>query len=111
MGWSLAAAAFALAATSASACDHEAKAAEANGVKDTKAVAVATEAKGCDMPCCAHAKAVEAKAEVAAKVETPCAGHEAKGCSKKAAPAVAAKAEPAKEAAQPQPAAGAGSQR
>jgi hypothetical protein len=98
MGWSLAAAALALAATSGFACDHDAKAADAKDVKkqDATAVAKASDTKDAGMPCCAGAK-----------------GTEAKGCPKKktAAPAVAAQAAPAKGETPPEPAPGAGTKR
>lgn len=103
IGWSLAAVAFAVSTSAAPACDKHAAA----DVKDAKVVAANGDVKGCDMPCCAHAKAAagEVKAAVAAPDDKPCAGHAAKGCPKKAATATAlAKAEPAKDAAKPEPA-------
>ena len=104
-GWTVAAMAVAASASAGFACDRHAPAAEAKDTKDTKVVAASRDAKGCDMPCCAHAKAaaVDPKAAVASD-QKPCAGQDSKGCPKKAGTAVAvAKAELAKDAAKPEP--------
>ena len=104
----------AVTATTAFACDGHAPTAEAKEAPGTAvaapvgAVAVTTgDAKGCDMPCCAHAKeAADLKAAAPVKAEVPCAAHEAKGCPKKATAANAvAKADPAKGEPQTAPAA------
>jgi hypothetical protein len=105
IGSTLIAVALGVSASAVLACDEHARAAEA---KDEKVVA----AKDCDMPCCAHAKAAADKKVVAA-AEKPCAGHDAKGCPKKAAVTAAAmaKAEPAKDAAPVAPTADPGTHR
>ena len=113
MGWALFVAAVALSATASFACDQQA---QADGAKDAKAAAANGEMKGCDMPCCAHAKdAAEGQAAVAAAVpagEKPCAAHDSKGCPKKAgATAAAAKAEAPSDAAKVQPVAEPGTHR
>jgi hypothetical protein len=109
IGSAVVALALALSASAAWACDRHADAAEA---KDQKAVAANGDAKGCDMPCCAHAKAAADTKTAAAVAEKPCAAHDAKGCPKKAALATAAlKAEPAKDAAPVEPAAAPGTHR
>lgn len=111
-GWTLGAVAAAITATAGFACDGHAPAAEAKDATGAAAtapiVATATpgDAKGCDMPCCAHAKdAALAKAAPAVTAEAPCTAHDAKGCPKKAATAGVAKADPAKDAPRAQPAA------
>jgi hypothetical protein len=110
-GWTVAAVAIAVSVSAAFACDQAAPAAEA---KNVKAVAAKEPAKGCDMPCCAHAKlaAVDAKT-AAASDEKPCAGHDPKGCPKKAGATAAtvAKAEPAKDAPKAAPSADPGTHR
>ncbi len=121
MKWTLAAAALATAANVGFACDEHANSADA---KDVKA-AVQKDGKGCDMPCCAHAKdaadvktvadakaAAAAPAPAAAAAETPCAAHNGKGCPKKAAAAATvAKSEPEKESPKAESQASSGSQR
>lgn len=100
MGWTLASLALAVAATTGFACDEHAQAADA---KDGKTVAAKGDAKGCDMPCCAHAAdAADAKA-AAAPAEKPCAMHDGKGCPKKAT--AMAKADTVKDAPKAEPAA------
>jgi hypothetical protein len=115
MGWSLAAIVVAVSGSAVLACDHDAQAADAKDASGAKAVVAKGDAKGCDMPCCAHAKqAADVKADAAQKDAMPCSGHDAKGCPKKGgatAATVAAKADPAKDAAKPQPAADSGTQR
>ena len=110
-GWTLAAVALAVSASTGFACDQHAQAAEA---KDVKAVATNGEVKGCDMPCCAHATtAANDKPAPDAAAAKPCTAHDAKGCPKKAgstAPTVAT-TEPAKEAAKTEPAADPGTNR
>ena len=111
IGWTLAAIALATAASAGLACDQHAQAAEA---KDMKAVAANDAAKGCDMPCCAHANAAaNDKTAADAATEKPCAAHATKGCPKKATATVAAvaKTEPAKQAAKAEPAADPGTNR
>ena len=112
IGWTLAAVVLAVSAPAGFACDQHAQSADAN---NTKAVAATGDAKGCDMPCCAHAKAAadDVKAAAAATDEKPCAGHGPKGRPKKAgATATAvAKTEPAKDAAKAAPAADPGTNR
>ena len=110
-GWSLAAVVVAVSASAGLACDRPEKSAE---VKDVKAVAANHDAKGCDMPCCANAKAAAVDAKVAvASDQKPCAGHDPKGCPKKTGATVAAvlKAEPAKDAAKSAPPADPGTHR
>jgi hypothetical protein len=110
-GWTLAAMAVAVSVSAGFACDQAAPVAEA---KDAKAVAATEPAKGCDMPCCANAKRAADDAKTAATSdEKPCAGHDPKGCPKKAgATAVAvAKAEPAKDAPKAAPSADPGTHR
>lgn len=128
IGPSMAAVVLALSASAGFACDQDAKAADAKDpkeAKDVKVVAAKGETKGCDMPCCAHAKDAGAGAPAAAEVvaangkpaanaagEKPCAGHDAKGCPKKAgAGAAVANAEPAKDQAKGEPAADPGTHR
>jgi hypothetical protein len=109
MGSSLVAVALAVSASSVFACERHAESAEA---KDAKAVVANGDTKGCDLPCCAHAKGAADTKTVAAAGEKPCAAHDAKGCPKKAAVATAAlKAEPAKDPAPAQPAAETGTHR
>lgn len=111
IGWTLAALALAVSASTGFACDQRAEAAEA---KDVKAVAANGNAKGCDMPCCAHANAAANNKIVAeAATEKPCAAHDPKGCPKKAGATAAAVAntEPAKGAAKAEPAADPGTNR
>jgi len=95
----------AMTATTALACDGHAPAAEAQEAKGAAAAAAPVaalaapgDAKGCDMPCCAHAKeAADVKAAAPVKAEAPCAAHEEKGCPKKPTAANAvAKADPVK---------------
>lgn len=94
IGSTLVAVALALSASAALACDGHADAAEAKAkAKGANVAAAGGEAKGCDMPCCAKAKA-------AAVAEKPCAAHDAKGCPKKEAVSTAAlKTGPAKDVA------------
>jgi hypothetical protein len=100
MGLSMALAALALSVSAGFACDHESRAADAKDAKDAKGAVANGQTKGCDMPCCAHAEAAAADGAVAAQTgEKPCAAHDAKGCPKKAAAAVAAKSDATKEAA------------
>jgi hypothetical protein len=107
---SLAALALAVSASAGFACDHEAQAADAKNAKDSKdvkAVAANGEAKGCDMPCCAHAAAAAANDKIAANAagDKPCSAHDTKGCPKKGATTVAvAKVEPAKDSPKAEPA-------
>jgi hypothetical protein len=104
----------AVSASAGFACDQHAEAAEAAEAKDAKAVVAHADAKGCDMPCCAHAKgASDVKTAVAATDEKPCASHDPKGCPKKtgATAAAVAKPEPAKDAAKAEPAADPGTHR
>ena len=111
IGWTLAAVALAVSASTGFACDQHAQAAEA---KDVKAVAANGDAKGCDMPCCAHANAAaNDKPAAGAPAEKPCAAHDPKGCPKKAGATAAAiaKTEPAKEAAKVEPPADPGTNR
>jgi hypothetical protein len=111
IGWTLAAVALATAASAGLACDQHAQAAEA---KDMKAVAANDAAKGCDMPCCAHANsAVNDKIAADAVAEKPCSAQAPKGCPKKATATAAAvaKSEPAKEAAKAEPPADPGTNR
>ena len=111
IGLNVAAVALAVSASTCFACGEQAQAADA---KDVKTVAANGAAKGCDMPCCAHANAAanDKNAAIAAG-EKPCAAHEAKGCPKKAGAAAATvtKAEPAKDAAKPEPAVDPGTNR
>jgi len=117
MGLSFAAVALAVSVSTAFACDQQAQAADAKDTKDAKdgaVVAANGSAKGCDMPCCAHAKAAaNDKTATNDATEKPCSAHDAKGCPKKAstATAAAAKAEPAKDAAKAEPAASPGTNR
>lgn len=94
IGSTLIAAALAVSATAAMACDRHGDAAAA---KDAKAVVASGDAKGCDMPCCAKAKAAA----------------DAKGCPKNAGVTTAAvkKTEPAKSAAPVAPAVDPGTHR
>ena len=121
--WTLVVMALAVTATGAAACDGHPAAAEAKDAAGpavaapVPAMAAAGDAKGCDMPCCAHAKgtadaksadakSADPKSEAAVKADAPCTAHDAKGCPRKATAAGAvAKAEPAKDAPQAQPAA------
>ena len=110
-GWTLAAVALAVSGSAGFACDQHAQAAEA---KDVKAVAANGNAKGCDMPCCAHAAAAANDKNAAPPAgEKPCSAHEAKGCPKKAGATAAAvaKAEPAQDAAKAEPAVDPGTHR
>lgn len=99
LGWTLAGLALALSFSAGLACDQQAKNTEG---KDTPVAAAKLEGAGCDMPCCAHAKAAddEKVAAVAPPADKPCAGHGSKGCPKRAAATAAAKAEPAKDVAE-----------
>jgi len=108
IGLTLVVALLSVSASAVFACDRQADAAEA---KDAKAVAATGDAEGCDMPCCAHANAAAEVKTAEAVGEKPCAGHDAKGCPKKAAATVAAKTEPAKDAASVAPAADSGTHR
>ena len=111
IGLSVAALALAVSASTCLACNEQAQAADA---KDVKTVAANGDAKGCDMPCCAHASAAANDKNVALKAgDKPCAAHEAKGCSKKAGATAAAVAgvEPAQDAAKAEPAADPGTHR
>ena len=114
IGWTLASVALAVAASAGFACDQHAEAAEAAEAKDAKAVVAHADAKGCDMPCCAHENAaVDVKTVAAAAAEKPCAGHDPKGCPKKAGATAAAVAntEPATDTAKAEPAADPGTNR
>lgn len=104
LGLGLAAATLAASVSAGFACEQHAAAAKPQDAKETKDAKQATDTKnlaasghaaGCDMPCCAQEKTDGDK---------PCAAQDAKGCPKKAATATAAKAEPAKDTAQAQPA-------
>jgi len=111
IGWTLAAVALAVSAPTGFACEQHAQAAEAKDVKD---VAANGNAKGCDMPCCAHANsAVNDKIAADAVAEKPCPAQAPKGCPKKATATAAAvaKSEPAKEAAKAEPPADPGTNR
>ena len=110
IGSTLVALALAVSASAVLACDRHADAAEA---KDAKAVAASGDTKGCDMPCCAHAKAAADAKPAAIAGKTPCAAHDGKGCPKKAGVATAAvtKTEPAKGAAPVAPAVDPGTHR
>jgi hypothetical protein len=80
------------------ACDKHADAKDAQAIPDDKAAVAKDDSTGCDMPCCAHAKAAaDDKVAANAAGEKPCAAGVAKGCAKKATATVAAKTEPAKE--------------
>ena len=111
--WTLMAMGLVVTATTAFACDGHTPTAEAKEAPSTAAAAPVAalaapgDAKGCDMPCCAHAKdAADVKAAAPVKGEVPCAAHEAKGCPKKPTAANAvAKADPAKGEPQTPPAA------
>ena len=112
VGLSFAVLALAVSATAGYACEEQAQAAEANDAKDAKAAVASADEKGCDMPCCAHAKtaandkvAANEQGAVNAADEKPCAAHAGKACPKKAAATAAtvAKTEPAQEAAKPEP--------
>lgn len=115
MGWTLAAAALVASAAPGFACEQQAQAAEA---KDVKTVAANVDAKGCNMPCCAHANAAanaaaNEKPASDAPAEKPCTAHDAKGCPKKSgttSPTVAT-VEPPKEAAKQEPPSGPGKNR
>ena len=121
IGLSLAAAALAVSASAGFACEDHAQAADANDPAKAPAQAVAAKAvpatdtaKGCDMPCCAQAKAAAGDQKAANDAaEKPCSAHEAKGCPKKAptATAAAAKIEPAKDTAKAAPPASPGTNR
>jgi len=103
IGLTLAVAALALSATVGFACDQRA---QAVAVEDVKAVAANGEMKGCDMPCCAHAKlAAGDKAAAEPAGEKPCAAHDAKGCPKKTGATAAAKTDPPKDTAKAEPSA------
>ena len=109
IGSTLVAMALAMTWSAVLACDRHADAAEA---RDAKAVAATGDSKGCDMPCCAHAKTTADTKTAAAVEEKPCTAHDAKGCPKKAAAATASlKKEPAKDAAPVAPAVDPGTQR
>ena len=111
IGLSLAAVALAVSASTCFACGEQAQAADA---KDVKTVAANGDAKGCDMPCCAHANtATGEKTAAPATGEKPCTVQEAKGCPKKAGATAAAiaKAEPAQDTAKAEPAVDPGTQR
>ena len=111
IGWTLAAVALAASASAGFACDQHAQSAEE---KNTKAIAGTGDAKGCDMPCCAHAKSANVvKTAGAATDDKPCAGHDPKGCPKKAGATAAAvaKTEPVQDAVKAEPAADSGTQR
>jgi hypothetical protein len=109
IGSTLVAVVLSVSASAVLACDRHADAAEA---KDAKAVVATGDAKGCDMPCCAHAKAAADTKSAETIGEKPCAAHDAKGCPKKAAPTVAAKTtEPAKDGASVTPAVDSGTHR
>lgn len=101
IGLSLAAVALVVSASAGFACDQQAAdAKDAKGATDDKALAANGTTKGCDMPCCAHAKeAANEKTVADAAAEKPCSAHAGKGCPKKAASTAtaAAKAEPAAE--------------
>jgi hypothetical protein len=93
------------------ACGEQAQAADA---KDAKPVAANGEAKGCDMPCCAHtAVAANDKNTTPPAGEKPCSAMAGKGCPKKAGAATAAvaKSEPAQDTAKAEPAVDPGTQR
>jgi hypothetical protein len=109
IGWTLGVMALTVSASAGFACDQAANAADA---KDAKAVASNGASAGCDMPCCAHAKAGD-KVAAEAPAEKPCAAHDGKGCPKKAAATATAvaKTDPAKDAAKPDPAADPGTNR
>jgi hypothetical protein len=117
IGLSLAGVALAVSVTAGFACDQHAAAADAKdqkGAADDKALAANGTTKGCDMPCCAHAKeAANEKNAANAAAEKPCSAHDAKGCPKKATAtaAAAAKTEPAKEAPTAEPPATPGTHR
>ena len=106
IGLSLAAVALAVSASAGFACDQQAAAADAKDAKGATAVAAKNETKGCDMPCCAHAK--EAAGEKVAANDagaTPCTAHDAKACPKKAtATATAAAKAASKDTAKAEPA-------
>ena len=111
IGLSVAAAILAVSASMCFACGEPAQAADA---KDVKTVAANGDAKGCDMPCCAHANAAANEKNAANTAgEKPCSAHEAKGCPKKAGTAAATvtKAEPAKDTAKAEPAVDPGTNR
>ena len=110
IGWTLAVAALSVSASAGFACDQHAEAAEA---KDSKAFVANGAEKGCDMPCCAHAKAAVTDKAAEAAGEKPCASHDLKGCPKKAGAAAAAvaKTEPAKDTAKVEAAADPGTNR
>ncbi len=83
MRWTLATLVLTAATTAGFACDDQAKADDA---KEKPAVAAKADAKGADMPCCAHAKeAADVKTVAAGTDDKPCTGHDGKGCPKKAA--------------------------
>jgi len=111
IGLSVAAVALAVSVSTCFACGEQAQAADA---KDVKTVAANGDAKGCDMPCCAHAAAAANDKNAAPPAgEKPCSAHEAKGCPKKAGATAAAvaKAEPAQDAAKAEPAVDPGTHR
>jgi hypothetical protein len=107
----------AVSVSSGLACDQHTQAADANDTtdaKDAKTLAVNGSAKGCDMPCCAHANAAANDTNAANETgEKPCAAHDAKGCPKKAGTtgATAAKTKPAEDTAKAEPAADPGTNR
>jgi hypothetical protein len=83
--WTLASLALVVAANTGWACDAQAQNADAKD-KDGKVVSGQADAKGCDMPCCAHAHdTAGAKTAEGVAADKPCAGHDPKGCPKKAA--------------------------
>ena len=105
--WTLASLALTAAASAGFACDHDSQAAEA---KNTATPAAKSDAKGCDMPCCAHtADAANVKTAAAAPADKPCSGHDAKGCPKKAA--AVAKQDAPKESPKAEPATDSGTHR
>ena len=111
IGLSVAAVTLAVSVSMCFACGEQAQAADAKGVKTADAK---SDAKGCDMPCCAHANAAANDKNAANTAgEKPCAAHEAKGCPKKAGTAAATvtKAEPAKDTANAEPAVDPGTNR
>lgn len=113
IGMSVLSVALAVSASTCFACGEQAQAADA---KDVKPAAANGEAKGCDMPCCAHA-AVAAndkndKNAAPPAGDKPCSAMAAKGCPKKAeAEATVAKSEPAQDTAKAEPAVDPGTQR
>ena len=105
--WTLAAFAVAVSVSAGWACDGHAQDADA---KDGKTAAAQGDAKGCDMPCCAHAHdAANAKTAEGTADDKPCAGHDPKGCPKKAA--AVAKPDAVKDTPKAEPSANSGTQR